>query len=188
MSRRRDRHPDVFADLDMEGDGHRAGGAEQQVVAEGRGLAGQLDVLVDDMRARDEVALLVEFAVVRQVGLRDHAQDGAAMDHNRRVVEPPADAQRGADDQDGKQLARCLDDPGDRALDFVEQGILQQQVLDGVGRKSQLGEDHDGGACLVALTGQPQRLGEVVAGVGDAGTGNAARHTDEVVRIEREEI
>ncbi len=36
----------------------------------------------------DEVALLVELAVVGQVGLGHHAQDRAAMDDDGGVVEP----------------------------------------------------------------------------------------------------
>ena len=55
------------------------------------------------------------------------------MDDDRGVVQPPGNAQRRADDQDGKKLVGGRDDPGDRVLDLVQQGVLQQQVLDGVG-------------------------------------------------------
>ena len=62
------------------------------------------------------------------------------MDDDGGVVEPAGHAQRGADDQDGKELAGRRDHLGDRFLDLVEQRILQQQVLDGVGRQPELRE------------------------------------------------
>ncbi len=103
------------------------------------------------------------------------------MDDDRSVVEPARDAQRGADDQHGKELARRLDDLGDRPLHLVEQRVLQQQVVDGVGRQAELREDHDRRARLVALAGQSQRLSKIVGGVGDAGSRHAARDADELV-------
>jgi hypothetical protein len=105
----------------------------------------------------------------------------AAVDDDGGVVQPAGKAQRGADDQDGEKLARGGDDLGDRGLDLVQQRVLQQQVFDGVGRQSQLGKDHDGRAGLVAFGGQPQRLGEIVGGVGDPGARHTARDTHEVV-------
>ena len=103
------------------------------------------------------------------------------MDDDRGVVEPARHAERGAHDQDGKEIGRCRHDLGDRPLDLVEQRVLQQQILDGVGRQPELREHHDGGLSLVALAGQPQRLGEVVGGVGDAGPRHAARNPHEFV-------
>ena len=103
------------------------------------------------------------------------------MDDDRSVVEPARDAQRGAHDQDGKELGRRRHDLGDRPLHLVEKRVLQQQVLDGVGRQAELREHHDRRARLVALAGQAQRLGKVVGGVGDAGPRDAARNTHEFV-------
>ena len=103
------------------------------------------------------------------------------MDHDGGVVEPPGEAQRRANDQDREQLLRRGDDLGQRLLDLVEQRILQQQVLDRVGREAEFREDHDGRPCLVALGREPQRLGEVVGGVGDPRARNAASDPQEVV-------
>ena len=163
----------------MEGDRDRAGRPEQQVGAERHFLAGELDLALDDVGARDEVALFVEFAVVRQVGFGHDAQDHAAVDDDGRVVKPARHAQRGADDQDGKELVGGRHHLGDRPLDLIEERVLQQQVLDGVGRQPELREHHDRGARLVALARQPQRLGEVVGGVGDPRPRDAARNTHE---------
>jgi hypothetical protein len=139
---------------------------------------------LDDRVARArEVPLLVELAVVRQVGLGHDAQDDAVDAITMRGVVQPrlGQPQRRADDQNGKELAGRRHDPGDRLLDLVEERVLQQQVLDGVGRQPELGKDHEGRPGLVALAGQAQRLGEIVGGVGDAGARNAARHSHEVV-------
>ena len=103
------------------------------------------------------------------------------MDDDGGVVQPAREAQRRADDQDGKELVGSRDDLGDRRLDLVQERILQQQVVDGIGRQSQLGKDHDGRAGLVAFGGQPQRLGEIVGGIGDPGARDAARDWHEVV-------
>ena len=121
---------------------------------------------------------------VRQVGLGHHADDPAAMDDDRGVVEPAVRPERSADDQHRVELARGLDEPGDRALDLVEERILQQQVVDRVGREPELGEDHQDGAGPVAFLGQPQRLRKVVGGVGHPGSRHAAGYAGELVRIE----
>ena len=62
------------------------------------------------------------------------------MDDDGGVVEPAGHAQRRADDQDGEELVGRRDHLGDRFLDLVEQCVLQQQVLDGVGGQPELRE------------------------------------------------
>ena len=187
VARRRDRHPHVLADLDMEGE-IDAGCLEEEIGAERHGLAQQLDLVAEHVGAGDEMPLLVELAIVRQVGLWHHAQHLAAMDDDGGVVEAARDPERRADDQDREELARGLDDLGDRPLDLVQQRVLQQQVLDGIGGQAEFGEDHDGGARLVALRGELQGLGEIVGGIGHAGARHAARHAHELMGIERVEI
>ena len=110
-----------------------AGRLEEEIGAERHCLAQQFDLAGDRVGAGDEVPLLVELAIVRQVGLRDHTQHLAAMHDDGGVVESARDAQRRTDDQHREKLARRLDHLGDRPLDLVEQRVLQQQVLDGVG-------------------------------------------------------
>ena len=188
VARRRHRHPDVFADLDMEGHAERARRTEQHVGAERRVLARELDPVGDRVGAGDEMALLVELAVVGQEDLRHHAEDLAAMDHDRGVVEPVRHAQRRADHQHREQRLRGLDDLGDQFLDLVEQRILQQQILDRVGRQSQLGKDHDRRTGLVALGGKPERLAKIVGGVGDPRARHAAGDAHELVGVERIKI
>ena len=165
-----------------------AGRLEQQVGAERHGLSRQLDLMTDHVGAGDEMSLLVEFAIVRQIGLGHHAQHLAAMDDDGRVVEPVRHPERRPDDQNREELARRVDDPGDRPLDFVEQRVLQQQVLDGIGRQTQFGKDHDCRPSLVALGREFQRLGQIVGRIGHAGARHAAGHADEFMGVERIKI
>ena len=90
--------------------------------------------------ARREPAALVELAVVGQVGLRRDAEDLAAVDHDRAVVDPVALHERRADDEHRQQVGARLDDLGERLLHRVEQRVLEEEVVDGVAAQAQLGE------------------------------------------------
>ena len=115
-------------------------GLEEQVRAERHVLAADGD-LAAHVVADGDLAALVELAVRRQVGLRHDAEDAAAVHDERAVVDPVAMAQRRADDEHRQQPGRALDDRGQRVLDAVEDGVLEQQVLDRVAAQGQLGED-----------------------------------------------
>ncbi len=126
---RRNRHEHVLADLDVQYEARQVGRGEQQVGAE-RHLG-----LTDADGAADAVAggqlpAFVELPVGRQVGLRHDTEHGAPVDHHGGVVDPVLIAQRRADHQHGHQLGRRDHDVEQRHLDRVEQGVLQQDVLD----------------------------------------------------------
>ena len=72
------------------------------------------------------------------------------MDDHGRVDDAGAVHERGTDDEDRQQVGRALDEVGDGLLDAGEQGVLQQQVVDGVPAQRQLGEQRDRHALLVA--------------------------------------
>ena len=59
--------------------------------------------------------------------------------------------QRRADHQHGKQLLAGGDQIGQRVVDRVEQGVLQQDVVEGVAGQGQFGEDRQPDAVVVAL-------------------------------------
>ena len=84
-------------------------GGEQQVGAERRLVRADRDGLARRAVARREMPLLVELAIVRQVHFWHHAQQPAAMDRHRAVVEPRAVAQRRADHQHRQQFAGARD-------------------------------------------------------------------------------
>ena len=188
IARRRDRHPDVLADLAGDLQERQVGRLEDQVGAEGhvgveqahrgrhRGVAGL------------ELARLVELAVVRQVGLRHDAEDAAVADHRRAIEEAMVDAQRQADDGDRRDRGGRRGDAAERDLAGVEQGALVEQVVAGVGREAQLGEgDHDG-ALRRGLLEHPDRLAGVVGRIGDADVRHGDGDAREAVAVGVEEI
>lgn len=97
----------------------------------------------------DEVPAFVEFAIVRQVGLGDDAEQPAAMDDQRAIVSPAAPAQRRAGDDDGHEVRAGGDQFARRRFDGVEQRRLVQQVVDGVGGQAEFRQDDDRRGFLV---------------------------------------
>jgi len=87
-----------------------------------------------------EMAMLVELGVVRQMHLRHDAKKLAAMDDERRVVEPSGVTQGRADEEQRQQIPRGLDENADLALDRLEQDVLQQQIVDRIARERQFGK------------------------------------------------
>ena len=109
------------------------------------------DVLAGLVVAGRVPAALVELPVGRQIRLRRDAEQLAAVDHDGAVVEAVAVTQRRADDEHREELVGCLDQPRDRRLDGVEDGILHHEVVDRIAGEAQLGEDGDGDGIGIAL-------------------------------------
>ena len=93
--------PDILADVDREREAGNVAGVEGEVGSEGDDLAGQRDLVHRGVGRHGELTLLVEFAIVGQVGLWHDAEDRAAMDHHRAAMDGRADFQWCADDDDG---------------------------------------------------------------------------------------
>ena len=172
-------HPHVLADLDVQDQAGDVGDVEEQVGSQGHSLPGDGDRLAAAVVARGEVATLVELAVGREVGLRGDAEDATAVDHERAVEDAAPVDQRSADEQDRQQVAALLDQHADRVADGVEEGVLEEQVLDGVAGQAQLGEDRDRDALVVAGAGLLQHGPHVGRRVGDGHGGGARRDTGE---------
>ena len=99
-----DGDPDVLAHLGVDGEaGQVRGGFEQQVGAEGHGLAGEGEGLARDAVTGGEMAALVELAVVGQVDFRHGAQDAAAVEGEGGVEQAAAVDERGADEKQREQ-------------------------------------------------------------------------------------
>ena len=106
-----DGHPHVLADLDADGQaGHVVGGDEDLAEGDPHGAAGEFfdatprdfDALAGARGHGDEVALLVELAVVGQVRLGNDREHAPAVDGDRAVVQGVVLAQRRADDEEGE--------------------------------------------------------------------------------------
>ncbi len=92
-----------------------------------------------------------------------------------------------ADDQHRRELLAGLDQSGDLRHHPAQQGVLQEEVVDGVGREPQLREQHQVDAARVAFLGQGQGLGGVEAGVAHGDGRRAGRHAHEAVAMDRVE-
>ena len=182
--RRRDGHPHVLADLDVEGQAGNVLDLEQEVRPEGdpgdrRGSAGtagtlgavgtaehtgQLDALHPGGQgvAGGEVPFLVELPVGGQIGLGGDAAHPPALDDQGAVVEAVAQAQGGADDEGGQEVGAGGAQGLDGGEHIGQQDVGQQEVVDGVARQAQLGE----GGQADAILGQGAGLVDDGGGVG----------------------
>ena len=120
------------------------------------------------------MAALVEFAVIRQKNLGDHAQHPPAMDRDRAIVELPLRAQRRADDEHRKPLPAGIDEARDLAFDRVEHRVLKQQIVDRIGRQAQFGEHHQRHPRPVAIGEHRLDRRGVALGLGCATAGTQA--------------
>ena len=187
VGRGRDRRPEVLADLGVQRALLAAAGAEDQVVAEGHLAAEQLDRGEVRVARAGEMALLVELAVVRQVGLGDHAERRAAREQHGAVEEPAVEAQRGPDHQDRRARRARRRQPRQPGQHRGLECLLLQQVVDRVAAEGQLGEAHHrrafGGAALVELL---DALG-IGRRIGQGHRRHGRRDPQEAVRVEVEE-
>ncbi len=168
----------------MKGQRQLACRAEQQVHPERGGLAAHGDLAAPDACARSEIAALVELAVVGQISLGDDAEDAAAVDHHRRVVEPARASQGRADDQHRKQFAAGVGDRGDPCFDRIQHRILQQQLVQRIGRDAEFREHHHGRAGRIPLAGQLQRRLDVERRIGRLHARHGRRDADELVAVQ----
>ena len=149
---RRDRGPEVLADLHSQRHPRLFRHLEKKVDPEGHGLAGEPDVALPRLSRRREPSLLVVLPVAGQVGLGNHTQQLAALEHGGRVEQPSRLLDREAHDHDGRHglglAAETLEGalgPGD------ESGQTEEEVAAGVAGEAELGQDHDLRPALVRL-------------------------------------
>ena len=154
VRRRRDGRPVVLANLHTDREVGEVGGGKDEVRAERHGGSGDGDLQSGRPGARGEPALLVVLPIVGQERLRHDAQDLAATDHHSGVVQPPVASQRCADEQDGRKLPAGVADSCNGPFGSVEQGILHQQVVDGVRRHPEFGEHDEVDSVGICLPGE----------------------------------
>jgi hypothetical protein len=182
--RGRQGRPDVLADVDGEGEAGDVGGFERQVRSEGDGFARQRDLVHGGIRRHGKLTLLVELAIVGQVGLGHDAEDHAAMDHHRAAMDAGADFQRRADDDDGGERAAGFLHAGDGVAHGGEQSGLHVQVVERVAGHAEFREYDEGGAGLVGLAGELDRLAGVGGGVGQVHARARGRDADEAMGVQ----
>ena len=176
--------PVLLANLDTEDEARHVGSFEQQVRAEGKRLAAQLDVEAHAVAPVAEPALLVILAVIRKVALGHHAEDLPARDYHRAVVDPAITPQRSAHHQHGSKRTRRLANLAHVPLDRFEHRGLQMKIVDRIGGKRKLGEEQQ---VDTALVGQLRLLDDpfgIVGDIGGADLGSGRRHADEAMRVQ----
>ena len=199
----------------MEGESGHVFGVEKEIRAEGHGVggdpvvgegvdpvggstrAGRLGAQCDpgqaDGRAGEpvpggEVAFFVEFAVVGQIGLGDDSQDPPGVDDHGAVVEAVRMRQRRSDDDDGLEFHGGLANVLDGLEGGVQEGVLEQEVVDGVAGQAELGECGQGDAFQVAFPYELGRVPGVVHRVRRGHGQRAGRDPHEPVGVDRIEL
>ena len=137
--------------------------ANSRSVPNGAVSAADGDLAAHHPVARHEMPRLVEFAVVGQMDLRHHAEQPAAMDRQRAVVERSGMAQRRADQQQRQQIGGRGDQVRDRGLHRVQQRGLLQQVADRVAGQAEFRKHRQRHAAPVAVACATSRIAAAFA-------------------------
>ena len=179
---RRVGRPQVLADLDA----HHEVGHVERLVHEPRGEKRLLpgaghEQRLRGARRRAEPALLVELAVVGQVGLGREAHKLAAHAHRGAVVDRVARAHGQAHGKKDRQVGRLGENMRKSALRRSEQSAVVEEVAAGVARKAELGQNERAHAVRSRLAHGAEHGRRVVLDVGYAQPGRGSRHAEEAV-------
>ena len=146
------------------------------------------DRLAADTLARAEMPALVIFAVVGKENLGHDAEQATALHRHGAIVDAAAVSERRSEEGESAQRRRFLDDPRDRLHHAVEQRVLQQEIIDRVGRERELGEHQNGHAALVARSQHPQDRRGIGGGVSDRDACSAGGNAREAMAIDGVEL
>ena len=183
--RRRLGSPQVFTQLYSDGEtGQRLAG-EEHVGAEDRLLGAEGEEPVCGPSG-GEPSLFVEFAVVGQMGLGDHAQNLTLVDDRRTVVELVVPADRQPDGSDHIQAPGGLQHRGEGLLGAVQKGVLEEQVPAGIAGEAQLREAQHPHTLAVGLPHEGKAALGVVTAVGHPDGGRAGGDLDKTIAHEKD--
>ena len=187
IARRRNRHPQVLADLHEKRPG--AADTKQQPFAEGNVvLIGQVDTSAPGRSRRGELPHFIVFPVVGQEGLGHHAQNTPLMQDRSAVEQQGVHLQRQADDGDQIGFPRRPQHGAERLLGTVKQRLLVEQVFTRVGRQAELREHCHHGFGSLGLLDQRHRAGGVEDRIRHPHLGDAQGDTNETVLVEVEKF
>ena len=136
-------HPDVLADLTRETEIRTVHRLHEDVHTErNRVLLARhrrtMRECHDTRLSRRKPATLVEFAVIRQVLLRNQCEDAAGVQHCRTVIQLVVDHIRHTDHRHELRAARRLRHLIERRRCPLDQDRLMKQIRTGIGRQHQL--------------------------------------------------
>jgi len=129
---------------------------------------------------------LVKLAIVRQKNFRDDTQKHATMDDDAAIIEVPLRPERCPDDKNREELGTRADQPIDLPHHLVEHRVLEQEIVDRIGRKTEFREHHQGDPRRVALREQVQDILGVAPRLGDRDMRHAGAEANELMAVGRE--
>ena len=162
---RGDDAPQVFAEFDA--DDQLAVRFEKQIRPEGNGRPGEVRLGARNVPAAGKMAFLVEFPVIGQEALGNDPFDGTVLEHDGGVEDPPLEADRTPDDDDGLRPGAGRRDFSDRIFALVEKTGLEKQIPAGIPRESQFGKKNDRSLIFDAPSDQADGLLRVETDVRD---------------------
>ena len=160
---------------------------EDQIGAERHVLLAEADRQAVQAEAGREPALFVIFAIIGQEGLRHDAEDAAAVERHRAIVEPAVADERGADEQQRREAGGLVGDGADGAFAGALLRRLQMQIVDRVGGEVEFGKDDEIDAAIMRLARHGDGRGDVGGDVADAGERRRRRDAGELVAMDRGE-
>ena len=138
---RRNRRPNIFANLYMQPESLDVLRLENQAIPERDVLSQKKNFAADGISAGGELALLVELTIIGQIGFRHEAQDTASVDHHAAVEQLPIESQRRANNEYRRQIFAFFNQTPDGRFAGFEQRVLMKEILIGISRNPQLGEN-----------------------------------------------
>ncbi len=183
----RDRRPQVFADLHVQGEVVDVATGEEQVGSARDGRAEQTHLAHGHVAGGAELALLVVLAVLGQVALGNHPEDRSPVNDHGGVEQATLALKRTADDDHREQRSAGFNDPRQRVAHGGEQSLLVVKILDRVAGEAELREERQPGARLRGPLGQVDSPLGVELRLGDPDVRNRGGHPDEAVPIQRAE-
>jgi hypothetical protein len=142
-------------------------------------------VLAVHASARSEVPPFVELAIIGQIGLGDDTEHRTGVDHHGGIEKPVLAPDGCAHDQHRIELAGDLGQLLNGALHGIQQGILEQQIVNCVRGQSEFRKDDQAGLAAVAVLGQPDCLGQIRGNIRNLRAGNTRSNPDKIVRVQR---
>jgi hypothetical protein len=181
----RDRRPEILADLCVYGRGPaRRGASKSRSVPNGAVCPATVIVCRSAPRGVREPALFVEFAIIGQIALRDHAQKLAVLNGEGAVEQLAAHAQGAAEKDQRAQAGAGLDHIARRGVDGVQQGGLMVQIVDGVPGQRQFGKHRarrrGSWACATCMRSRSRR---VRGGIGEMHRRGEGRDPGEAMAV-----
>ena len=128
-----------------------------------------------------ELALLVKFAVIGQMGLGHDAQNLSFLYNYRAVIQFVFLSHRHAQRRDDLQIPGGRQDRVQSLLRAPQQGVLVEQIAAGVARQAQLRQHQHPDAGLVGLAHHGEGLLRVIVAVGQPQLRRTAGNRDETV-------